>query len=34
MGVLTEHYEQVKQLDILLHDVPNDLPDNFDARDE
>jgi cathepsin B len=34
MGVLTDHYEQVKQLDILIHDVPNDVPDNFDARDE
>jgi len=34
MGVLPGHFEKVKQLDQLVHDVPNDLPDNFDARDQ
>ncbi|CAF1246736.1 unnamed protein product [Rotaria sp. Silwood1] len=34
MGVLPGHFIQVKHLDPLIHDVPNDLPDNFDARDQ
>jgi hypothetical protein len=34
MGVLPGHAEQVKQLHPLIHDVPNDLPTNFDARDQ
>ncbi|CAF1157657.1 unnamed protein product [Rotaria sordida] len=34
MGVLPEHFIQVKHLDPLVHDVPKDLPDNFDARDQ
>ncbi|CAF3450968.1 unnamed protein product [Rotaria socialis] len=34
MGVLPGHYTQIKQLDILIHNVPNDLPDNFYARDQ
>jgi len=32
MGVLPGHHQQVKRLDRLVHVVPNDLPDNFDAR--
>ncbi len=34
MGVLPEHALQVKQLDPIIHDVPNDLPTNFDAREQ
>jgi cathepsin B len=34
MGVLPGNAEQVKQLPKIVHDVPNDLPDNFDARDQ
>lgn len=34
MGVLPEHVMQVKQLDVRIHDVPNDLPINFDAREQ
>ena len=34
MGVLPGHFIQIKHLDPLVHDVPNDLPDNFDARDQ
>ncbi len=34
MGILPGHAEQVKQLPKMVHDVPNDLPDNFDARDQ
>jgi len=34
MGVLPGHVEQVKQLHPLIHHVPNDLPTNFDARDQ
>jgi hypothetical protein len=33
MGVLPGHFEQVKHVKLLVHDVPNDLPDNFDARE-
>jgi hypothetical protein len=33
MGVHPDYYEQHKQLDVLKHDVPNDLPENFDARE-
>lgn len=34
MGVLPGHFTQVKHLDSKVHHVPNDLPDNFDARDQ
>lgn len=34
MGVLPEHFIQIKHLDPLVHDIPNDIPDNFDARDQ
>jgi len=34
MGVLPGNAEQVKQLPTIVHEVPNDLPDNFDARDQ
>ena len=34
MGVHPDYYEQHKQLDVLKHDVPNDLPENFDAREQ
>jgi cathepsin B len=34
MGVHSDYYEQHKQLDVLEHEVPNDLPDNFDAREQ
>ncbi len=32
MGVLPEHTLQVKQLDPIIYDVPNNLPTNFAAR--
>jgi len=32
MGVRPEYFEQHKQLTPIVHNVPNDLPDNFDAR--
>jgi len=32
MGVLPDHFKQIKHVDKLVHNVPNDLPDNFDAR--
>jgi len=34
MGVLPEHFEQIKLVPSIKHEVPNDLPDNFDARDQ
>lgn len=34
MGVLPEHASQMKRLDVRVHDVPKDLPTNFDARDQ
>jgi len=34
MGVLPGHEEHMKQLEPLIHDVPNDLPANFDARNQ
>lgn len=34
MGVLPDHAEKLKELDVLVHDVPNDLPVSFDARDQ
>jgi len=34
MGVHPDHYIQIKHLDPLKHDVPNDLPDSFDARQQ
>lgn len=33
MGVHPEYSEQHEQLEVLHHDVSDDLPDNFDARD-
>jgi len=32
MGVRPEYFEQHKLITPIEHDVPNDLPDNFDAR--
>jgi hypothetical protein len=34
MGVHPDYYEQHKQLEVLEHQVPNDLPENFDAREQ
>lgn len=34
MGVHADYYEHHKQLEVLNHQVPNDLPDNFDAREQ
>jgi cathepsin B len=34
MGVHPDYYELHKQLDVLEHEVPNDLPENFDAREQ
>jgi len=34
MGVLPGHEAMVKQLPVLVHEVPNDLPVSFDARDQ
>jgi cathepsin B len=34
MGVLPDHFQQIKHLDPLKHEVPKDLPDNFDAREQ
>ncbi|CAF2940095.1 unnamed protein product [Rotaria sp. Silwood2] len=34
MGVHPEYFEHHKELEILEHDVPNDLPENFDAREQ
>jgi len=34
MGVLPEYWEQHKSIETLVHQVPNDLPENFDARDQ
>ena len=35
MGVLPNHFIQIKQLDPLVHDdISNNLPDSFDARDQ
>lgn len=34
MGVHPDYYEHHKQLDVLEHQVPNDLPENFDAREQ
>jgi len=33
MGVLPEYWEQHKSLTPIQHEIPNDLPDTFDARD-
>lgn len=33
MGVHPDYLERHKQLDVLVHDVPEDLPENFDARE-
>ena len=32
MGVRPDYFEQHKLMEPLVHSVPNDLPDNFDAR--
>ena len=34
MGVRPEYFEQHKSLTPIEHEVPNDLPENFDARDQ
>jgi cathepsin B len=34
MGVRPEYFEQHKHIKPLIHDVPNDLPENFDAREQ
>ncbi|CAF0996384.1 unnamed protein product [Rotaria magnacalcarata] len=34
MGVRPEYFEQHKDLQVLEHAVPTDLPENFDARDQ
>ncbi|UJR32386.1 hypothetical protein I4U23_019848 [Adineta vaga] len=34
MGLRPDHFKQVKQLVPLIHDVPNDLPTNFDSREQ
>jgi cathepsin B len=34
MGVHPDHFVQIKHVDPLIHDVPNDLPTNFDARQQ
>jgi cathepsin B len=34
MGVHPDYFVQIKHVDPLVHDVPNDLPVNFDARDQ
>jgi cathepsin B len=34
MGVHPDHFQQIKHVDILRHEVPNDLPVNFDAREQ
>jgi cathepsin B len=34
MGVRPEYFDQHKELEVLEHNVPNDLPENFDAREQ
>jgi hypothetical protein len=34
MGVRPEYFEQIKELEVREHEVPKDLPDNFDAREQ
>jgi cathepsin B len=34
MGVRPEYFEQIKSYPTIEHEVPKDLPDNFDARDQ
>lgn len=34
MGVHPSYLEQHKELEVLVHEVPKDLPENFDARDQ
>jgi cathepsin B len=34
MGVLPEHFQQIKLVPSIENEVPNDLPDNFDACDQ
>lgn len=34
MGVRPEYWEQHKSLTPIQHEIPNDLPANFDARDQ
>ena len=34
MGVRPEYAEHHKELEILEHEVPNDLPENFDPREQ
>ncbi|CAF0861990.1 unnamed protein product [Adineta steineri] len=33
MGVRPEYFEQIKSIEAIEHEIPNDLPVNFDARD-
>lgn len=34
MGVRPEYWEQHKSLETVQNEIPNDLPANFDARDQ
>ena len=34
MGVRPDYLEQHKLIEPLVHEVPKDLPDNFDAREQ
>ena len=34
MGVLPDYREQLKSMQKIRHEVPNDIPDTFDARDQ
>jgi hypothetical protein len=34
MGVRREHLLEIRNVDPLIHDVPIDLPENFDGRDQ
>lgn len=34
MGVRSDYLEHNKMLDQVVHEIPKDLPDNFDARDQ
>ncbi|CAF1319105.1 unnamed protein product [Adineta ricciae] len=34
MGVDPDYYKQHEELPVLEHDVPNDIPENFDAREQ
>jgi cathepsin B len=34
MGVRREHLMEIRNVDPLIHEVPIDLPENFDGRDQ